>query len=227
MKYFENFPLIPYTFDPKFNDVYILTNIFTRVKFLDSILNNINVYYAYSMQDHDTFESIADKYYGDVNRYWIILFANLILDPNYQAPLNYVEFQNYMTNKYGSLAASQGIIDHYEKRIVTTITAPDLSSTITTSTLYYSNTVYSIVDDVSGDVITNFPTIAFPTMNLTSPDSVIVGGDTSSSVIQLQAISAYDNEFIINQSKRNIQLPKKEYSGQIEAELLKLLTNSP
>lgn len=227
MKYFQNFPTVPYTFDPKFNDIFVVTNIFTRVKFLDSVLNNINVYYSYSMQDHDTFESIADKYYGDVNKYWIILFANLILDPNYQAPLNYLEFRNYLDNKYGSLATAQGSIDHYEKTIVTTITSPDLQSTITTSTLLYPNTVYSIVDDVSGEVITNFPTIAFPVMNLSSPDTVTVDGDTVSTKVQLSAISIYDYEFKLNHSKRTIQLPKKEYSGQIEAELINLLTNSP
>lgn len=225
MQYFSNFPTTLYTFDPNLKNVFNVTNIFTRVKFLDSILNNINVYYAYTMQNHDTFESIAYKYYGDANRYWIILFANLILDPQYQAPLNDISFQNYIVNKYGSLSNSQGTLEHYEKikKVLSVPYGQMQQSTVTTSKTYYANTIYSITDEVSGEIITNLPTLAHPTLQLTSPPSVTVGNTAVSTTITFNAVSAYDSEVMVNNSRRNIQLPKKEYATQIEDELVNLL----
>jgi hypothetical protein len=175
------------------------------------------------MQDQDTFESIAYKYYGDASRYWIILFANLILDPNYQAPLNYSEFENYINSKYESAAAAQSLLDHYEKIVKTISRPPGSLPTTTTSVLFYANTTYSITDDVSGAVITNLPTIEHPTLQLTSPPSVNVDGVLVSTDITLYAVSAYDTELRANESKRNIQLPKKEYATSIEKQLLALL----
>jgi Base plate wedge protein 53 len=226
MQYFQNFPKVLYSFDPNLKDAFLVTNIFTRVQFLTDYLQNLNIFYTYNMQDHDTFESIAEKYYGDANRYWIILLANQIINPAYQAPLNDLEFINYLTNKYGSVVVAQSTIDHYEKVTVTTAKPAGQPSSITTSKLYYSNTTYSIVDEVSNQTITNLPTLAHPTLQLTSPQSVNLDGTTYSTVITLNAVSSYDAEFSENQSKRVIQLPKKEYAAQIETQLKSLLTST-
>jgi len=223
MQYFSNFETIPYTFDPNLQNIYYVKNIFTRVAFMDNILSNINVYYTYNMQEHDTFESIAYKYYGDASRYWIILFANLILDPQYQAPLNYKSFQNYIINKYGSEVQAQQILEHYEKVKKVTVTIPGQIPTTTTSKTYYANTTYEIYDEVTGQKINNLPTLANPTLTLTSPPTVTVGISTAATSIVLNAISAYDAEVSVNNAKRVIQLPKKEYASQIEDQLTNLL----
>lgn len=227
MKYFQNFPTIPYSFDTNpLSNYQVVTNIFTRVDFVDSILNNVNVYYAYAMQEHDTFESIAYKYYGDASRYWVILFANLILDPQYQAPLKQQAFQNYIVNKYGSIVNAQSILEHYEKVKKNLVTFTYQPPTTTTSVTYYANTTYSIVDDYSNTTIYSLPTLANPSLQLTSPSPLSFANSTVTTTVTLNAVSAYDAEVSVNNSKRNIQLPKKEYIAQIENSLTTLLTTT-
>ena len=192
MKYFENFPLVLYSFDGTVNSASLLTNIFTRVEFLQSILTNYSVYYTYNMQDHDTFESIAYKYYGDASRYWVILFANLILDPQYQAPLPQQAFQNYINNKYGSIINAQSILEHYEKVKKNLVTFAYQPSTTTTSVTYYANTTYSILDDYSGTTISNLPTLTNPSLNLTSPPPLSFANSVITTTVTLNAVNAYD-----------------------------------
>ena len=225
MNYFQNFPTIPYSFDTNpLSNYNIVTNIFSRVGFSDSLLTNIDVYYIYTMQENDTFEGIASRLYGDPNRYWIILFANLILDPQYQAPLPQQAFQNYINNKYGSIINAQSILEHYEKVKKNLVTFAYQPSTTTTSVTYYANTTYSILDDYSGTTISNLPTLTNPSLNLTSPPPLSFANSVITTTVTLNAVNAYDAEVSVNNAKRNIQLPKKEYISQIEASLITLLT---
>ena len=41
----------------------------------------------------DTPEIIASKYYGDPEKHWIVLLANDIINPFFDFPLNYQEFE--------------------------------------------------------------------------------------------------------------------------------------
>ena len=62
MQYFESLPKIIYTDDsgiPK-----IATNIMARASMIPSILKNPVVYYQYDLQEDDTPEIVAHKYYG-------------------------------------------------------------------------------------------------------------------------------------------------------------------
>jgi hypothetical protein len=47
----------------------IMTNIMVRVSIIPQILNNLAIYYQYDIQEGDTPEIIAHKYYGDSYRY--------------------------------------------------------------------------------------------------------------------------------------------------------------
>jgi len=218
MKYFENFYSLPYTFDPNRKNFFNVKNIFTRVKMLDSIINNVSIYYTYQMKDTDSIEGISYKYYGDIQKYWIILFTNQILDPFFDLPLKYEQFREYVATKYGSLEAAQQILHHYEKRQVNTAT---FNGTIKTSESIanYSNTIYSI------DGVTSLPTVENPVYAPPSPADTIVDGMTVSTAIELVAVSAYDAENSINEEKRKIKLIKKDYAAQVESELRNLLKN--
>ena len=104
MYFFEQFDNIYYTFDPDLQQFYVLKNIFTRVDILSSVLQNSLVYYEYIWQDGDTLDSVAFKYYGDSLRYWLIIFANTIIDPYFDLPLNQSDFANNIILAYGSVA---------------------------------------------------------------------------------------------------------------------------
>ena len=81
MKYFENFPKTIYNFNSASTSVNFVTNILVKNGFFQDLLKNTSVYYQYSVKDSDNPQIIADKYYGDSNRYWIVLLFNQMLDP--------------------------------------------------------------------------------------------------------------------------------------------------
>ena len=99
-KYFKEFPTISY------NNV-LSKNITLRTKILDKIKNNSTLFYSYTLEDNQSADSVAYDYYGDSNYVWLIYLTNDIIDPYYDWHLSSTDFDNYITNKYGSVAAAQ------------------------------------------------------------------------------------------------------------------------
>ena len=66
MKYFQSFPFVSTT-DYNGNQI-ALTNLMLRSEIVPTLLNNPLLFYNYDIQDGDTPESIANKYYGDPYR---------------------------------------------------------------------------------------------------------------------------------------------------------------
>ena len=77
MKYFNSLPSV--INKDSNNNLYLLKNILIRTKLLSQISRNPMIFYKYTIQEQDTPESIAHKYYGDVYRYWIVLISNEII----------------------------------------------------------------------------------------------------------------------------------------------------
>lgn len=118
MAFFNLYPTINYDITgTKPTNYQNITNLLFRFGFLQDILDNISAYYEYNITESDTPEILAEKAYGDATAYWIILLANRIHDPQYDWPLKYEPFNNYIISKYGSIANSQVGIHHYEKVI--------------------------------------------------------------------------------------------------------------
>ena len=78
MKYFQTFPQIASN-DYNGNSI-TLTNLMVRSELIPSLARNPALFYSYDIQDGDTPEIIAEKYYGDPYRYWIVLYGNQIMD---------------------------------------------------------------------------------------------------------------------------------------------------
>lgn len=111
--YFSNFPKINYSLDK--NEVYIeTTDILKRFKPLDVVIRNKFIYYDYTVKDGETPPIVADKIYKKMDYDWIILMFNQRLDPYFQWPLFYNQFNDYLEEKYGSIEASTQQIHHYE-----------------------------------------------------------------------------------------------------------------
>ena len=101
MSYFSRFPKITYLF--KIGDVEqlrVVRDITLNVRFRTEILSNIALYEFYSMQELDTPEKVANKFYGDSNLHWVIMLANDKFKLT-DFPLSEQQFTNFMTNKYG------------------------------------------------------------------------------------------------------------------------------
>jgi len=103
------FPNIYY--DSKGNGKFtIMKDILSRVKVIAKIKENILGFDYYDVQDGETPEMIAHRYYGDVNLHWTILVANNIVDYYEDWPMSVQRFEEFVKEKYENPQA----IHHYE-----------------------------------------------------------------------------------------------------------------
>jgi len=222
MEYFQQFKTMLYSFDPANMDFYTVRNIFARVKLLDAVLDNSLVYYPYSVQDTDTIEMIAHKYYGDTKRHWMVMFSNRIVDPYFDFPLSQANLEKNIVEKYGDLVTAQATLHHVETQITTTTNY--FGNVITT----YANTIMS--DIYSYNFSTDTITISFPPdvedgAFFVSNTTVILDDGTQVDTVTMQVpISDYDHEVNENEKKRQIQLLDKQYVSALEAELTNILS---
>ena len=109
--YFSSFPKMAYSIDGT-NNYKLVTDILRRVKLRANIRNGMFMFDNYDVQEGETPETIAFKWFGDAEYHWVILVTNDITDRYYQWPLTQPQFQEHLEDKYGV-----GNIDathHYE-----------------------------------------------------------------------------------------------------------------
>jgi hypothetical protein len=197
----------------------VLTNLMIRTEIIPSLLNNPLLFYSYDIQEGDTPEIIADKYYGDSYRYWIVLYANQIIDPQWQWPMSQNLFTDYVISKYRNAAANslnisantvtsgqilaytEGNIQNYVK----TITTIDSSTNDKTSKNYYIDSTAYFLTQESTDVV------SFST------------GARATQIINKYTESIYDYEMRLNEANRNINLVNSAYVTQFELQFQSLL----
>ena len=220
MLFFDKFPVLAYDIAGKrLSNYQISTNIFFRIRILREILGNISAYYEYLVSDSDTPEILADKVYGNPEAHWIILMANDIIDAQYDWPLNYKNFNNYIINKYGSIANAKTQIHHYEK----VVTREEQLTGIVTESRFTVNfdKLTDNTPSVPYDYYENLPeTQEVNTYNLEN-------GRTVTEIIRREAITYYDYESQLNDNKRSIKIIKPEYYGQILREFENLTNTKP
>jgi hypothetical protein len=198
MKYFSNLPKILYANQNGSSVLY--TNLMARASIKENLLNNTLLYYTYDIQEGDTPEIIAHKYYGDVYRYWIILLTNQIMDPQWSWPLSGRSFEKYLQEKYGNNDPTD-TVHHYEKIITTTDT---VTKTKTVN--------YVTIDEETYDTMAN-----------TENGYSLPNGDIVIVQVQKNIVSNYEYEFNLNESRRNIKILNVAYANQLEQELEELM----
>lgn len=130
--FFNSFPKIKYdinnstTFQSGSHEN--VTNIFFRLGIIQNALNNISSYIVYDIEDGETPELLAERFYGDAGANWVILLANNIVDPQFEWPLDYTSFQQYIVDRYGSSEIAQTTTHHFEKVITRRNTRTDVSN---------------------------------------------------------------------------------------------------
>ena len=100
--YFSYFPSVKHDLKQD-GSVITVTNILKRFKIHDDARDQTEVFYAYQLQDGDRPDVVAEKYYGNANYAWLVLFSNNIVDPVKEWPLYGTDFTNYLKSKYGSI----------------------------------------------------------------------------------------------------------------------------
>lgn len=213
--YFNKLPKIKYDINNVLLDPYheTVTNIFFRVRVIQEVLNNINSYYVVELEDGDTPEILAEKVYGDAGAGWIILIANQILDPQFDWPLNYDAFNNYIINKYGSIEAAELLVHHYDM-VITRELQPD---NIISETRFEVNGTKLTDNNLSVPYNYYNPHFGDPgsLANVQSVETFDMDGKTITVITKGEAISTYDYEYQLNEDKRLIKIIKKEYYSQI------------
>lgn len=104
-KYFSKFPKLYYTTTDGVTR--IVTNLLTRPDVIKKVIDNASIFYYYDVQEGDTPEMIASKYYGDPELHWVVLLFNEIYDPYYDWPMSYQQFIRYLDDKYTKISLSQ------------------------------------------------------------------------------------------------------------------------
>jgi hypothetical protein len=206
-KYFNFFPQTYYTSDS--SNVDVVKNITARFNFEQNFKNNTAVSYEYNVQDSDTPEIIADKFYGDSERHWIVLMFNDITDPQFDWPMDYRTLISFIDNKYkanansgqsGTSWAQSHTHSYYQ---------------IETRTVIRTNTINVNKIEVDANTYAN---IASSSSNVTLAD-----GNTITIAISKDSQSYYDYEMDLNESKRKIKLLKPEFVPGIEEEFRRVI----
>jgi hypothetical protein len=160
------------------------------------MLANPLLFYEYNLKDNDTPDIVAYKYYGNVDRFWIVLYANQTMDPQWDWPLNGNLLENYINKKY----ADPNLAHHYEKLIE----QYDSNTRKTTNFI-------SIIDEITYNNLV-------PSSNTYNISNSEVTVTTSKKVV-----SFHQYELDENNKKRIIKLLNKDYVLQMEAEFKRLM----
>lgn len=104
VNYFKNFPTVQY-------GEHALRNIILKAKIGKELIQSYDAYYPYTIKIGETPTSLAYDYYGSVEYVWLIFLTNDIVDPYYDWPMDDDIFNQYIINKYGSVAAAMNLAE--------------------------------------------------------------------------------------------------------------------
>ena len=109
MAFFSRFPILPY--DITNTDNYkLIPDILRRVKIRTAIRGASMLFDSYDVKNGERPEDIAFKWFGDAELHWVILMTNNVLDRYHDWPMNSVQFQEFLEDKYSNPDG----IHHYE-----------------------------------------------------------------------------------------------------------------
>jgi hypothetical protein len=209
-QFFNYFPKIAYTGNNS-TSLSVVTNLVSRFAFENKLKENSAAFQKYSVQDGDTPEIIARKFYGNSERHWIILLFNDIIDPLYDWPLNYTNFNEFVDSKYNGpdYANSE---TRYAGIEWASINTKSYYKVITRT-----SSDSSIVERIELDLD------AYDQIGESSTNYVLGDETTITETITKLTKSYYEYEQDLNETKRNIKLLKPEFVSAVETEFKRVI----
>jgi len=213
-KYFNYFPVTPYVSNNQTSGVDTATNIIARFSFEKKLKENESSFYKYTIKDSDTPEIIAKKYYEHSERHWIVLLFNDIIDPQYDWPLQYSQFIDYVDSKYTANGAANTTVQ----------TGLEWAQDINNVKEYYkivtrtSSDGTEIIEKLEIDANT-YANVGSSQVSHTLPD-----GSEVVETISTLTKTWYEYENEQNEAKREINLLKKEFVGEVEKEFKRVIS---
>lgn len=204
--FFRKYPKTNYRLSD-YSEEYV-TDLTLRFAFEKGLKSSVSGLFNYYVKDGDTPEIIASKIYGSVERHWIILLFNEIIDPQFDWPLSYMNFQKYVTEKYASNAGvgQTGLewalsnTKHYYKVVTNKI-----SDVETVNEYEIDATAYAALASSSIE-------------NFSLPNGVGLQVTTTK-----KTKTYYEYEDEINENKKTIKLLNPDFVPYLEIELERLI----
>lgn len=212
--FFNYYPKTFYTSNNDTAGLESVTNLITRFKFEEGIKQNSAAFYKYNIQDGDTPEIIADKYYKDVEKHWVVLLFNDIVDPQFDWPLDSREIINYIDKKYTANGAANTTVQTGIAWALSENNVQAYFKIITTTAFDGTEKVDRLQVDAN-----TYANIAATTTSYTTQadESVTV-------TVTKETQTFYDYEINLNESKREIKLLKSDFIDAVNKEFKRVIT---
>jgi len=234
--YFRSMPNIYYDFPDKNGQptLKILKDITTNVRIIQEVLENVTVYDYYDILDGETMEIISTKVYGTPNYHWLLMLLNDIYDYRNDMPMTFTQLDDYISKKYNNkftFTSTEWSYTQNEAETVSTVTIqipnhglPYGTSIIVEGATAGSNppngsfvvsdadvnaisfTTTNIIHGTPGGTLTIYATI---TQNAIHHFVNAAGFTINSDDPGAEAVTNYDYEVSVNESKRRIKLVSK------------------
>lgn len=208
-KYFNYFPKVGYSIE-KPNKYDYVTSLVSRFGIEDQLKENSAVFYTYQVRDGETPEIIASKVYGSSERHWIILMMNNVVDAQYDWPLSYSAFNEYVKSKYST--------PEYADTANTGISGLTWAQNVGNVHSYYkviTKTTSSNTNVEKYEVDSN----TYSTIVNTSNNYVLQDGTSININVTKETKSYYNYEMDLNEEKRKIKILKNDFVPGLENEL--------
>jgi len=213
-KLFRYYPKTFYTSNNSVTGVDAVTNIITRFSFENSLKQNANAFYKYQIQDGDTPEIIADKFYGNVEYHWVVLLFNDIIDPQFDWPYDQNTIIKYIDQKYTANGAANTTV---QSGIIWALSENNVQAYFKIITTTGNDGVATIEKfQINGNTYAN---LASSTTNYTTQ-----ANETVTIAISKEKRSYYTYEIEENENKREINLLKSEFIPEIEKEFKRVIS---
>jgi hypothetical protein len=202
VNFFQYQPQVPYVFtnDTGYRDTLVMVDITTRAQILQRIQTVVSSYYDYVIADYERPDTVAVSLYGHARYTWLVLLLNNMFGLH-DWPLNYEEFQRYLTTKYGSLDRAQAVTtdaDYYFDATHTYVTADE----------------YANLSDVNKGMV--LPArYCFTTRNVPIDSGTY---NTLSEAEQGIVLTPYEYELNANEQKRRIKFVDGRFLAAIDRE---------
>jgi hypothetical protein len=195
--YFYNFPTTYYINSDDNSDLDVVTDITKRVAFEEEFKKNSAAYIKFVVTDEDTPEIIAFKFYGDVEKHWIVLMMNDIIDPQFDWPMKERDLIKFIDNKYSANAANNQTGLDWAK---------------TNNQAYYKVENKTLVP--TGEKSEDKMEVDSGTYANITPSSAIYtlqNGQQLNIVTSKETVTYFEYQTELNDNKRNIILLRKEF----------------
>lgn len=221
MRYFECMQNVLYSIDAKNRVAITVKDIMSRSQVIQSVMTNAQLFYPYRVSDGETPEIIADKYYNDPNRHWLVMFSNYIIDPYYDFPMSTHQFETYIVREYGSIETAQNTLHHVDEIESITNTRdrgqPEQRHSVSRAGVYEFDSRSGILKRRP------LPTVSSGIWERQLAATQSIDGSDVEIRQFLVPISVYQFELTENELKREISLIDRRYADRIENELRTLM----